>query len=209
MAEAPVADRSSRAGRVRIDRFDGTTYAFLSNFYASPVLIRADRHGLELIECATVEHAFQACKTLDPARRRLIAAAPTPAETKRRGRHTALRPDWEQIREQIMSRLIAQKFRPGGPLAARLLATGDAELVEGNHWGDRYWGVSEGIGQNRLGHLLMQRRAQLRAALSAQTDAPCRFFTAPGGDASARQELQGPPASDRSDRERGAAHGRR
>ncbi|WP_053226672.1 NADAR family protein [Solirubrobacter soli] len=205
-----MADPLPRAGRDRIDRFDNTTYEFLGNFYASTVRIRADRQGLELIECATVEHGFQACKALEPDQRRLIAAAPTPAQAKRLGRRASLRPDWEQVREDVMRRLLAQKFRLGEPLALRLLATGNADLVEGNHGGDRRWGVSEGIGQNRLGQLLMQRRAELRTALREQTPAPCGFWTAaPGGDEAAPRDPQGLRTPDHRDRERDRRHERR
>src|SRR4051794_18921925 len=106
----PVTDPAERVRGGRVERFDGTPDAFLGNFYPPPGLVRADRRGLERIECATVEHGFQACKALNPAERRRIAAAPTPAEAKRRGRRTALRPDWEQVREDIMRMLLAQKF---------------------------------------------------------------------------------------------------
>ena len=47
-----MADRHARTGRDQIDRFDNTSYAFLSNFYASPVQIRANRHGLALIDAS-------------------------------------------------------------------------------------------------------------------------------------------------------------
>jgi ribA/ribD-fused uncharacterized protein len=155
-------------GTSRIDRFDGTEHAFLSNFYPSPVVIREDSRNLERIECATVEHGFQACKALDPVQRRTSAAAPTPGEAKKRGRRATLRPDWDAIRDDIMRSLLAQKFRRGSPLGLRLMATEDAELIEGNTWGDRYWGVIDGVGENRLGRLLMERRAELRAALTEE-----------------------------------------
>jgi ribA/ribD-fused uncharacterized protein len=148
-----------------INRFDGD-HAFLSNFYPSPVVIRGDMRALERIECATVEHGFQACKAVGLVQRRTIAAAPTPGEAKRRGRRASLRPDWDEIRDDVMRQLLAQKFRLGEPLGLRLMATGDRTLVEGNTWGDRYWGMVAGEGKNRLGELLMARRAELRAALT-------------------------------------------
>jgi len=44
------------------------------------------------------------------------------------------------------------------------LGTGDAELVEHSH-NDRYWADGgDGSGQNRLGQLLMELRAQLANA---------------------------------------------
>ncbi len=48
-------------------------------------------------------------------------------------------------------------------LAQRLLATGDAELVEGNNWGDRFWGICRGEGRNELGKILMKVRDELRS----------------------------------------------
>ena len=39
-----------------------------------------------------------------------------------------------------------------------LYETGDQQLIEGNNWGDRYWGQVNGEGKNRLGELLMEVR---------------------------------------------------
>ena len=47
-------------------------------------------------------------------------------------------------------------------LRSLLLATGNEELVEGNWWRDTYWGVCEGVGQNKLGKLLMQVREEVK-----------------------------------------------
>jgi len=47
-------------------------------------------------------------------------------------------------------------------LRKKLLATGNATLIEGNTWGDTYWGVCKGKGQNKLGKLLMELRSELR-----------------------------------------------
>ena len=110
-----------------------------------------------------VEHAFAAAKTLDPAERELIRLAERPGDAKRLGRQIALRPGWDDMRVEVMRTLLARKFAPGSELAARLLATMDAELIEGNTWGDRFWGKVRGQGRNQLGQLLMERRAQLRA----------------------------------------------
>ena len=51
----------------------------------------------------------------------------------------------------------------GTLLEPLLLATGDAELIEGNNWGDTYWGKCNGQGLNRLGILLMQIRDYIRS----------------------------------------------
>ena len=65
---------------------------------------------------------------------------------------------------QLMERLLLKKFDDNHPqLQQMLLATGEEELVEGNYWGDVYWGVCNGVGENHLGKLLMKIRDQLKA----------------------------------------------
>lgn len=130
-------------------------HRFLSNFH--PCLVMW--HGLTF---PSVEHAYQAAKTLQPAEQARIAIAPTPGDAKRLGRHVTLRPDWDNTGKlSVMARLLRQKFADPD-LRALLLATGDAELVEGNNWGDRFWGVCDGGGHNHLGKLLMEVRAGIR-----------------------------------------------
>jgi ribA/ribD-fused uncharacterized protein len=131
-------------------------YFFLSNFSESPIVFDGQSYP-------TVEHAFQAAKTFDLEQRKLIQEATTPATAKRLGRAVALRADWEQVKFDIMHALLKQKFeRPD--LRQALLATGDAELIEGNTWNDRTWGrvlvKGQWIGKNRLGELLMRVRAE-------------------------------------------------
>ena len=136
--------------------FDGK-HAFLSNFYASPVTY-------ECVVYPTVEHAFQAAKALTPTERLPVLMAKTPGIAKRLGRKVALRPGWDAMRIDVMRQLLREKFRPECVLAEKLLATGDAELVEGNTWGDHFWGVCRGSGENWLGRLLMDIRTELAAA---------------------------------------------
>ena len=136
-----------------IERFDGE-YAFLSNFWPSPIV-------LDRITYPTVEHAFQAAKADNRLERERIAALPTPGAAKRAGRKVALRPDWDRIKVEVMEDLVRRKFADP-ELAERLLATGAAELVEGNTWNDRFWGVCRGQGRNELGKILMRVRAELR-----------------------------------------------
>lgn len=101
----------------------------------------------------TVEHYYQAAKTLDPNDRDWVMEAPTPGQAKRRGRKVELRPDWEQVKIGIMLGLLLEKFDES-EIQAKLLATGDARLIEGNTWHDTYWGVHGGVGENWLGRLL-------------------------------------------------------
>lgn len=135
-----------------IDKFDGE-FAFLSNFYPCTV------HDGKLTFPST-EHYFQAMKTLDMVERINISRAATPGESKKMGRSVKLRPDWEEVKLSVMETALRQKFADP-ELAAKLKATGDEELVEGNWWNDTYWGVCRGVGENNLGKLLMKIRSEL------------------------------------------------
>lgn len=71
---------------------------------------------------------------------------------------------WNKKKYDIMKMLVRAKFDPEfhPDMASKLLATGNAELIEGNTWGDTYWGVSNGVGENNLGKILMEVRDELR-----------------------------------------------
>lgn len=109
----------------------------------------------------TVEHAYQACKTNDPVTRERILTAPKPGTAKYLGRHAKLRENWDEMKLDIMKILVTRKFFDP-ELARKLLATRDTPLVEGNHWGDTFWGVCRGVGENHLGKILMEVREELR-----------------------------------------------
>lgn len=136
-----------------IDSFQGR-HRWLSNFWPSAVLMDGLLYG-------SVENAYQAAKA-HPSQRRPFLGCCSPGQAKRLGRRVPLPADWEQRKVGVMRSLLRDKFSPGSQLAAQLLATGDAPLVEGNTWGDRFWGVCGGVGENHLGRLLMERRAELR-----------------------------------------------
>lgn len=137
-----------------ITRFDGGHW-FLSNF--SPSRVQLDGGWYP-----SVEHAYQAGKTTDLGARREIAACRSPGRAKRLGRRVVMRPHWHGLRLLVMEDLLRQKFAPGSLLAGSLLSTGNADLVEGNHWGDVFWGVCGGEGENHLGLLLMKIREELQ-----------------------------------------------
>ncbi len=122
-------------------------WAFLSNFYACNIVY-------EDLEFPSVEHAFQATKTLDDLRLPFTNADLKPGQAKAKGRELVLRPDWEQVKIKIMLELLLLKFRPS-LLQRQLLATMQAKLVEGNYWHDTFWGVCNGTGNHYLcaGHL--------------------------------------------------------
>lgn len=127
--------------------------AFLSNFYAALV----DYEGLRY---PSVEHAYQAAKTLDLELRLAIAQAPSAIEAKRMGGLARLQPDWDSIKIGVMRDLLEIKFRDPD-LRARLLATQGALLSHKAPW-DGFWGDGpNGRGQDLLGTLLMDLRDRL------------------------------------------------
>jgi ribA/ribD-fused uncharacterized protein len=137
----------------KIDSFRDN-YAFLSNFFPCEVQYAGEMYP-------SLEHAFQAAKTLNPAERLMIRQARTASDAKRGGRRVTLRGNWDEEKVQVMRGLVRDKFTRHPNLRARLLLTGSADLVEGNWWGDRFWGVCKGAGENWLGKILMEIRTEL------------------------------------------------
>lgn len=135
-----------------IDSFSGECF-FLSNFY--PVKLNVDQ-----ITYPTLEHAYQAAKTLTFEDRVNISKAETPALAKQMGKLCALRPNWNDVKLKVMIELVTLKFEDPA-LRKMLLRTAPKELIEGNWWGDTYWGVCKGKGSNHLGKILMKIRSEL------------------------------------------------
>ena len=146
---------------MKIDKFVGE-YRFLSNFWPATVT-----DGV--IIYPTVEHAYQAIKTLNLTERRKISQLPKPGMAKRYGKTVALREDWENLKIMFMASLLYQKFSSHPELTKKLIATGDVELNEGNHWGDTFWGKYNGNGENHLGKMLMDVRKSLKEEKKMET----------------------------------------
>lgn len=134
----------------------GDDYGEFSNF---------SRHPIELDgqTWPTSEHYFQAMKFEDASLRERIRTASGPGEAARMGRRfPGLRADWEEAKEAVMMGALRAKFTQHDKLRRLLLGTGDAELVEHTR-NDVYWADGgDGSGQNRLGVLLMELRAELK-----------------------------------------------
>ncbi len=139
---------------MNIDGFFGP-HRYLSNFWQADV----ELYG---VIYPSVEHAYQAAKTMDPEYQKRIREASTSREAKDLGKKAVLRPDWEQVKVDFMRYLVWNKFSTHEDLRLRLLNTGEAVLTEGNTWGDTFWGVCNGTGQNWLGRILMETRDRLR-----------------------------------------------
>ena len=130
-------------------------YFFLSNFY--PVNV-----SYEGVVYPSSEHAYVAAKTLDLSLREEIRNIPTPGQVKRFGSTVELRSNWYIIKINEMRKILENKFsklRSDVPMYSMLKRTAPAILIEGNTWGDRFWGQSPiGNGRNELGKLLMSIR---------------------------------------------------
>jgi len=128
-------------------------YSFLSNFYKSEVIL----YGMTY---QNAEAAFQAQKSLNLETRTKFQTL-DPSKSKKLGREIPLRPDWEEIKVEVMETVIRAKFSDP-TLQDKLLETGDAILIEGNTWNDIFWGKCNGIGLNMLGKTLMKIRKELK-----------------------------------------------
>ena len=137
-----------------ISTFSGNN-RFLSNFYPGSVTY-------EGLTYPTVEHAYQAAKTLDLKVREDISKMAKPSDVKRLGKRLVIRENWDTLKISVMKVLVYQKFMNHPDLLRMLFATGDQKLVEGNYWKDTFWGVCNGVGENHLGKILMEVRENLR-----------------------------------------------
>lgn len=137
-----------------INLFKGE-HAWLSNMWPAQVMFEGELY-------ASVEHAYQASKTLDAAMRKEIQKASDGYKAKKIARFINVRLDMKEKRLEIMHHLVLDKFARNEELRTKLLATDDQELIEGNNWNDTYWGVCGGEGQNNLGKILMKVREELR-----------------------------------------------
>ena len=129
-------------------------YRWLSNFHPCNIVFEGDTYP-------SSENAYQAAKALWADRDQFFTC--TPQEAKDKG---ALIPidvdDWDRRRKKVMRTVLWDKFTRNPDLKEKLLATGSKYLEETNWWGDIYWGVCGGVGENTLGKLLMEIRGSLR-----------------------------------------------
>lgn len=148
-ASTITCKHSEYYNKEKIDSFKGKYY-FLSNFYNYPITYNG-------VTFKNAESAFQAQKNTSYIEE-FINLEPNIA--KRKGRHISLRKDWEEVKEHIMYEIVKTKFSDS-KLKAKLLSTNGRYLEEGNNWNDKIWGVCNGEGENRLGHILMIVRREL------------------------------------------------
>jgi N-glycosidase YbiA len=168
----------------KIEKYEGD-YRWLSNF--DPVRITYEGAIYD-----SIEHAYQAAKTVDmeerkrfqsgvmvakgknPQTGKMVVGYMTAADAKRAGRHLQVRSGWEEMKVPLMKDLKRQKYSKQ-PFKRLLLETGDAEIIHGVWWNDTFWGVRYGIGKNIDGRLTMDIRAELQAEIKPIDPPPDPF----------------------------------
>ena len=125
-------------------------YRFLSNFHPAPMIVDGFLYP-------TSENAYQGLKYSTSTSIQQQIADMAPGDAKRYAQDNPVEiTDAERLNN--MFRVLTLKFIGHKNLMKKLLATRDAELIEGNDWGDTFWGICDGQGKNHLGKLLMTVR---------------------------------------------------
>ena len=134
-------------------------YGCFSNFSPHSIYLKGQ-------DWLTVEHYYQAQKfvgSVDEQLIDLIRASETPQQAAKLGREPSrqLRPDWEEVKTEIMREAVFTKFIAHADIQAILLSTGDRLIVEDSPT-DYYWGCGcDRTGQNHLGKILMSVRLEI------------------------------------------------
>lgn len=127
-----------------------------SNFSPHSILIDG-------VNWMTVEHYYQSQKfsNLDLIDKIRLSKTPILAKVMAREMKHLQKENWNDLKESVMLNALRCKFRQHPELSKLLLSTSSKRLVESTS-SDMYWGESiEGIGQNRLGELLIMVRNEL------------------------------------------------
>lgn len=129
-------------------------YGCFSNF---------SKHGLELDGkyWPTSEHYFQAQKFVGSIYEEEIRLVESPMDAANMGRDRdkPLRPDWEEVKDEVMKKAVLQKFLTHPDIRDILISTSPEEIIE-ETTDDYYWGCgTKGTGKNVLGKILMEVRS--------------------------------------------------
>lgn len=139
-----------------ISEFKGP-YRFLSNFWLCEIYVYDD----EIYP--STEHAYQALKFSDKNIRKLFMDKTlSPGDAKKLNRKYKMDKNFDTYKLGVMYSVNLIKYNDHPKLKKQLLDTGDHELIEGNNWGDTYWGACNGVGQNHLGKILMRIRNEIK-----------------------------------------------
>lgn len=132
-------------------------YYFLSNMYPCDVTIKIDGSDYTF-RCS--ESAYQAMKC-PPRFREFLSLDGYRA--KDLGKTVIKEPGFDSNKYDIMQHIVTQKFKQNENIRNRLLYHTPEIIVEDNDWNDTYWGVYKGVGQNKLGEILMDIRKRMYA----------------------------------------------
>lgn len=130
-------------------------YEFLSNAYPCTV----EYKGLKY---TNAEAAFQASRCFDEnAKKKFTKLSASKAREKGR-KVTSIDPAFVVYEVDIMYDVLSHKFKQNEDLKNKLLATGDAKLINESVFRDTLYGVHDGVGDNMLGNLLEELRDDLK-----------------------------------------------
>jgi ribA/ribD-fused uncharacterized protein len=146
---------------IRFYRASEKPYGVFSNLYRRPI-------SYEGYVYPTSEHAYQAGKARKTEVRDWLMAAPSPSLLAMAAHglyQWDIAPDWSKVKFDRMRAVLWAKFTQHTDLAAILLETKDATLIETatvDNPVNRLWGEVEGKGgKNMLGSMLMEVRGRL------------------------------------------------
>lgn len=125
-------------------------YRWLSNFESCSI-------SFEGLEYTSSEAAYQSAKTIDMTIRKTFTNMDA-SRSKKAGKLIELRGDWNKVKEDVMHKILVDKFTRNPELKQKLIDTKDKYLEETNWWNDTFWGVCNGVGENKLGKNLMTIR---------------------------------------------------
>ena len=133
-------------------------FRFLSNFF-----ILENGVSLDEIYYPSTEHAYQAAKWPYDQREQFLGVSAGKAKKLGKEAPKFNAKKWDKSKVSFMAALCRQKFTNDPKLKAMLLMTEGCQLEERNNWGDQEWGTDiNGVGENKLGIILMTIRSDLR-----------------------------------------------
>ncbi|MEU8341862.1 NADAR family protein [Spirillospora sp. NPDC048832] len=152
----PVAGTVHFGGRVYPKGFpQDAGIDALQNDYPRPIEV-------EGVVYSSVEHAYWALSTDDPAARERIRSAERGIDARLAAEEVPRVQGWAEARTAVMAGLLRAKYTQHPDLAETLMGTGDASLayngMESDHWRTR-----GSAGRNWVGRLLEVVRSELQA----------------------------------------------
>lgn len=158
------------AQEIRFYRANERPYGAFSNLFRREFEFEGDCYP-------TAEHAYQAGKARKPEVKAWLLSAPSPGLLAMAAHglyYWDITPGWSTIKFDRMKRLLRAKFTQHDDLKVLLVGTGTARLIESatvDSPVNRLWGEVNGVGQNRLGQLLMEVRDELNATTARPAQA--------------------------------------